>query len=966
MKKLFVFIFLFYGFSLNAQLIGVDTLIFTNADTTETVDTTRVIEKKEQFWYPSGQDTTNQLNYRNTFNWEVIGDIPFAFNKGTGTYSVNEQTTDDYILPIMVRDKYLNCDAEGSISFQSNQSYGTWEFNLYKGSGSTNVNINFISNAISVDDGYMISFNSNEAISLERITNGVSVSVLSVTANSYISINTWYRIKITRSLENIFYIYIKGGSFGNTYQLVDVSGGSGSNPSTNSVYTTSNYTLLDFDSSDKIGDIVYKKGIEYTPPEGTYNIYAQILFNRMSADLSIDYKNAIDEFIDTLTRTGQYIWDNLSFLHVYLSGQNKADALLDFIGNYDGTELGALTYKSKLGLVGGDVGDAVNTNFTPQEDSTLYKLRSCNWGYYLTEGVGYGNYFDFGVAKTNMYTGGYAWQAATFARHYTNGVNNPFIITVDTGLFAGTITGTTNTFYINDNSETDPDAVIALPDVPFYSCAGRGELAVVDESPRTIGAGWAGAYLTSDEIQIIRRAIIRLKARLATVDYAENLIYRTSDILYIASKFDDTRDIVIRYSELNLNEVTTFTNVTLNDNSESYISTDITADDNPINRTVSSDNIGPINVLGLTWIGGGHGWDQDHYDLLEENYTANDTIMELDSTYNWVSTGGWARHYSLATGNTYFKYTAKNDTSIYGLTGFTSSILAGDSVRIFPATAATTELSFKIDGIEIDSGYFYYADSVNVTVRNTMWDMNTLDRATGLSDTLYYEDVNYVIRNGQIKTSVSIEPLSNFTATLYYGMQSVFDNFQDSLYFASDSSYNIWEVGNLNANSGFYTNYPCNRAVLSNIDKTINQSMYVDSISTIGINVGLPSDRSLASDRAMFINPNFKTYNNFVYGLPRPMDSDSTYNWLGYYNWFNNDDYLVNGNFTYAYPEWHNDSLIFFVDTHNATSDYIDVSNWNYTSYEVIENTGIVFGTMRNNMIPVSSTGYARAKLYLK
>jgi len=67
-----------------------------------------------------------------------------------------------------------------------------------------------------------------------------------------IQINTWYNIKITRSEVGIFTSYIRGGAFGNNWTLINVTGGTGTNPFTDNTITASNYFVLDLDAGDKI------------------------------------------------------------------------------------------------------------------------------------------------------------------------------------------------------------------------------------------------------------------------------------------------------------------------------------------------------------------------------------------------------------------------------------------------------------------------------------------------------------------------------------------------------------------------------------------------------------------------------------------------------------------------------------------------------------------------------------------
>ena len=97
------------------------------------------------------------------------------------------------------------------------------------------------------------------------------VANLFSTAASYVKINTRYRFKVTRNsftdefvvgAVGTFAVYIRGGDFGTDYVLVDVSGGTGSNPATDNTYTTSNYLVADLDTGDQISNILIKKGVE--------------------------------------------------------------------------------------------------------------------------------------------------------------------------------------------------------------------------------------------------------------------------------------------------------------------------------------------------------------------------------------------------------------------------------------------------------------------------------------------------------------------------------------------------------------------------------------------------------------------------------------------------------------------------------------------------------------------------------
>lgn len=141
----------------------------------------------------------------------------------------------------------------GTVYTPSDVAYGEWEFDLYKGGESNYTRVYFIrTDKDSATGSYAVVLDSSERFMIHK--NG-SVTDMGYSAASYITNNTWYRIKITRSPVGLFSIYIKGGDFGDDYVLVDVTGGLGSNPVTNNTYTTSSYFVADLDPGDKIANV---------------------------------------------------------------------------------------------------------------------------------------------------------------------------------------------------------------------------------------------------------------------------------------------------------------------------------------------------------------------------------------------------------------------------------------------------------------------------------------------------------------------------------------------------------------------------------------------------------------------------------------------------------------------------------------------------------------------------------------
>lgn len=166
------------------------------------------------------------------------------WQKVSGAFKIGELTTNDSVLRhLTTGTKYLECTGLGHISIQNKQAYGIWEFDINKTAGSTNI-IEFISDKQNTtgDSGYAIYTSGDNEIALIKRTAGASTTLMA-SADGYILPNTWYRVKIERTIYGSFSIYIKGGSFGNDWTLVDTTGGSGTNPITNKDISISEYFM---------------------------------------------------------------------------------------------------------------------------------------------------------------------------------------------------------------------------------------------------------------------------------------------------------------------------------------------------------------------------------------------------------------------------------------------------------------------------------------------------------------------------------------------------------------------------------------------------------------------------------------------------------------------------------------------------------------------------------------------------
>jgi hypothetical protein len=167
-----------------------------------------------------------------------------------------------YYEPIKHGDKYLECTVAGTIATLSGQAYGTWEWDMLKGADGNSSIISLISDAIGTDfssspdwNGYALILNSSEAVLINKYIASTSRTSLFSSANSYININQWYHVKVTRTKAGVFTVWVDD-------VLLDVSGGSGTNPVTDTTHSTSVLTVLDNDAGDRVANFNYKDEIE--------------------------------------------------------------------------------------------------------------------------------------------------------------------------------------------------------------------------------------------------------------------------------------------------------------------------------------------------------------------------------------------------------------------------------------------------------------------------------------------------------------------------------------------------------------------------------------------------------------------------------------------------------------------------------------------------------------------------------
>jgi len=179
---------------------------------------------------------------------------PYTEANDTITKDRTPQGNDGTVSGATIKYDGLVNAGDGIAYINQDKAYGTWEFDVNKGTSHSFPTVGIISDNVqdlvsTNGNNYHFLFNSEERIYLRK-----GRFNLFKTGASYIAINTDYRIKITRSLAGVFTMYIKGGTFG-WDDWTTVVADSGTNPVTDNTYTTSNYFVADLDDTDTVSNL---------------------------------------------------------------------------------------------------------------------------------------------------------------------------------------------------------------------------------------------------------------------------------------------------------------------------------------------------------------------------------------------------------------------------------------------------------------------------------------------------------------------------------------------------------------------------------------------------------------------------------------------------------------------------------------------------------------------------------------
>lgn len=173
-----------------------------------------------------------------------------VFNRSTGTWKIGVgligQEQVKFIENIAAGVAYADISGDSS---PTEAAYGEWTWSVFKGADANTTTVQFIADVIGANnaagqDGYDLTIDANEALSLQRSVNG-AVTTIYKTNDSFITNSQWYKVRVTRNFQNRFTIYIDGN-------LAQPTGAIGTNPITDTSTTEGRYFNFDLDASDLI------------------------------------------------------------------------------------------------------------------------------------------------------------------------------------------------------------------------------------------------------------------------------------------------------------------------------------------------------------------------------------------------------------------------------------------------------------------------------------------------------------------------------------------------------------------------------------------------------------------------------------------------------------------------------------------------------------------------------------------
>ncbi len=183
------------------------------------------------------------------------------WTKQSGAFKISELSADDSVLKhLTIGTKYLECVTDGSITIPTTQAVGTWEFDINMASVTLFSDLYILNNPI-IESAVGYGFGAGYRNRIMRCDGSATIPFLFRTASGVNLANTWYSIKLTRTTNGIFTMYIRGGAYGRNWVLVSETGDIGSNPVTDTNYFKASLVLLKLRAGDKIANIKIYDGV---------------------------------------------------------------------------------------------------------------------------------------------------------------------------------------------------------------------------------------------------------------------------------------------------------------------------------------------------------------------------------------------------------------------------------------------------------------------------------------------------------------------------------------------------------------------------------------------------------------------------------------------------------------------------------------------------------------------------------
>jgi len=174
------------------------------------------------------------------------------FSVLTGSYKISQDAN---------KKKWIECVTAGVAYAPMTYAEATWLFELNKPDG-TIPRIGFMASVAGDEtatgqNAYWVLETNAELIGMKESVAG-SASFKNSTAAGYTPVATDHKIPISRTSAGVFTLYIQ---LNGVWTSVDMSGGTGTNPFTDTTTTTSRYMILDLDAGDKVRPLGIFQGV---------------------------------------------------------------------------------------------------------------------------------------------------------------------------------------------------------------------------------------------------------------------------------------------------------------------------------------------------------------------------------------------------------------------------------------------------------------------------------------------------------------------------------------------------------------------------------------------------------------------------------------------------------------------------------------------------------------------------------